>query len=729
MKINDQIKYPVDLGTWRIRNIDQNRQPHDMRPYYGDWENDTNQPEAGNFGAVVFDLSGGGGKEKTYNWHAIWSGDGQLALWAEYNGLYAWTDAGHLGSRVALTNGSAYDNQRSNFSYDPNGRFTLVNLKSGNIAIQRNGKSMSFLYDSPDPVNDPDDSNDGKHVAMVDHLGAWETLRVVGSHFPILLITKTGNGLTLAGQDLGAEHYLENITDVDFSWGDLKGANFSTLRDPNLAGCNFTGVSMSRAILKGCRNLNRAIWDSADLSSTDLSHIDKGGTAKINFHKTNLQGATLSNGQPLAANFDYGEAQFIDANLAGANLENLNLRGANFEKAILTGANLKGANLTDAIFSKANLKGAHLDGADLTGARLTDAHLDGATLANTNLTNTHLENTKFRGCDLSSTIFSPAPNFGGSVSSRTSFQNAANLPAAKLGSKWAFLDLRGAHLTDIPKDLTGLDARHTLFPDKVNLSGVCFKHGQFEKAQMFYANLTRSDLSYANLDNTFLKGATLTRANLCNASMKGTWLIAKEGINDHTKFEAAKAPEAFLINTNLDGAHCDGVDFTGILFLTDPAVSMQPASANGAFMNRVDFSDARIIGVSFRGTQLAGTHFDNAMMMASSFPSAQITPTSDKDHSAPTMRKADLRGVQFADVTQKGTSNPANLDGLDMLGATYSAKGGMCEIDYKDFYDSDGMTVVNYGPTVPGETTASTVCPDGNKGPCAWEMAAERVTR
>lgn len=722
MKINDQIKYPVDLGTWQLVNSDQQGKPHWMRPNYSDWNNDDNQPYAGGFGYAVFDYQGGGGGEKTFNWHIVWVSDGQVALQADYNQVYAWSDAGHLAPLVALTHGGDHDHQRANTSYDPNGRFTLVNLKFGHIAIQRNGQSMSFRYNEVSLEGD----EERKPIKMVNGVGDSEMIYVVGSQFPILLLTKSAAGLSLAGQDLSAGHYIQNIRDVDFSAANLNGANFSTLLDPNLAGCNFTDAHLSGAILKGCHNLNQAIWDSANLTNTDLSQVDKAGTAKINFDKANLQGATLSNGQPLAANFDYSQARFTGANLAGANLQNLNLRGADFTNANLIGANLKGADLTQANLHNANLKDAHLDGANLTGARLTNARLDNATLAGTNLTGTHLENTKFRFCDLSSAIFSPEPIFGGSIYNRTSFFKAVNLPAARLGLNWSFLDLRGAHLTDIPKDLNGLKARRALFPDEVNLSGVSFKQANFEGAQMYYANLTESDLSGASLDNTLLKGAILTRANLSNASMKGAWLLAQAGGNDPNKYEAAKAPGAFLINTNLDGAHCDGVDFTGVLFLTNSALSTQMASADGASMNRVDFSEARIICVGFRGTQLSGAAFDEAVLMASRFPSAQITPTSDEVHSVPTMRKADLRGVQFADLTQKGTSNPANLDGLDLLDATCSAKAGVCEIDYKDFYGKDSTIVVNYGPTIPGSTTSSTVCPDGKNGPCAWKMVAEQ---
>jgi uncharacterized protein YjbI with pentapeptide repeats len=70
----------------------------------------------------------------------------------------------------------------------------------------------------------------------------------------------------------------------------------------------------------------------------------------------------------------------MNANLAGANLENAYFVGTDLSPANLTGADLRGAHLTDA-----NLQNSNLTGADLTGADLADASLGAATLTNANL--------------------------------------------------------------------------------------------------------------------------------------------------------------------------------------------------------------------------------------------------------------------------------------------------------------------------------------------------------
>jgi uncharacterized protein YjbI with pentapeptide repeats len=237
---------------------------------------------------------------------------------------------------------------------------------------------------------------------------------------------------------------------------------------------------------------------------------------------------------------------------------------------------------------------------------------------------------------------------------------------------------------------------------------------------MYYADLSGADLQGAILDGTLLKGAKLNAANLSNTSMKNAWLIAETSINDPNKYEAAQASKAFLLNTCLDGARCDGVDFSGALFLTYTALSLQPASAKGAFMNLAKFNDAKVIGVSFRGTQLAGANFSSANLITSQFPSAQLTPSSNSNAVGASVYKADIRGTEFADVGPGGRiTNPANMDGLDMNEAIVSTTAGSFEQTYQDYYGQPVPVLIQYGPTVLGTTTSSTVCPGGANGPCS----------
>jgi uncharacterized protein YjbI with pentapeptide repeats len=83
--------------------------------------------------------------------------------------------------------------------------------------------------------------------------------------------------------------------------------------------------------------------------------------ANANFVQAKLAGATLNNG-------DFQEASFYKADLRGADL-----REANFAKASLREADLRDADIRDAIFVGADLRGTKLDGAKRLGATFEGA--------------------------------------------------------------------------------------------------------------------------------------------------------------------------------------------------------------------------------------------------------------------------------------------------------------------------------------------------------------------
>jgi hypothetical protein len=84
----------------------------------------------------------------------------------------------------------------------------------------------------------------------------------------------------------------------------------------------------------------------------------------------------------------------VGANLAGANLRNVELNGSNLQRiylvgADLAGADLRGANLNGSVITNADLRGAdfsntNLSNANLTGSDLTDAYFRGA-ITNSNI--------------------------------------------------------------------------------------------------------------------------------------------------------------------------------------------------------------------------------------------------------------------------------------------------------------------------------------------------------
>ena len=122
----------------------------------------------------------------------------------------------------------------------------------------------------------------------------------------------------------------------------------------------------------------------------------------------------------------YGIRPF--ANLRGANLSDVNLRGADLCSANLSDVNLRGADLRSADLCSANLSDVNLRGANLRGADLSEADLRGADLRSADLRSADLCSANLRGADLSDV------NLRG-----------ANLRGADLSD----VNLRGANLRDV----------------------------------------------------------------------------------------------------------------------------------------------------------------------------------------------------------------------------------------------------------------------------------------
>src|SRR5438552_1854910 len=117
MQLNNNISFPVNLGTWQLSNGGSY-----MTADYEEWDSDQNQPYAGGFAMAVF--NGGGGSNV---WNLWWVAANRLALQATDSGLYIWADTGMWSPIAGLTDGSQ-NNQQSNTSYGSQGVFSLYNL-------------------------------------------------------------------------------------------------------------------------------------------------------------------------------------------------------------------------------------------------------------------------------------------------------------------------------------------------------------------------------------------------------------------------------------------------------------------------------------------------------------------------------------------------------------------------------------------------------------------------
>ncbi|XP_072934872.1 BTB/POZ domain-containing protein KCTD9 [Epargyreus clarus] len=155
--------------------------------------------------------------------------------------------------------------------------------------------------------------------------------------------------------------------------------------------------------------------NSQSLSRMDVvrSIITTSTNSELRFQGVNLAGADLNRLDLRHINFKY--ACLSRCNLSGANLshcclERADLSHANLEGAQLLGvkalcanmegANLKGCNMEDPVGSRAVMEGVNLKGANLEGSNMGGVNLRVATLKNANLQNCDLRTAVLAGADL-----------------------------------------------------------------------------------------------------------------------------------------------------------------------------------------------------------------------------------------------------------------------------------------------------------------------------------------
>jgi hypothetical protein len=105
--------------------------------------------------------------------------------------------------------------------------------------------------------------------------------------------------------------------------------------------------------------------------------------------------------RPDLSRWDLAGANLNGVNLVRANLNGTYLVGASLENANLTGSHLKEANLTAADLSRADLTGASLGAANLNHTKLWEAKLLKANLINASLVCAKLNKAILSGADLS----------------------------------------------------------------------------------------------------------------------------------------------------------------------------------------------------------------------------------------------------------------------------------------------------------------------------------------
>lgn len=594
-----------------------------------------------------FSVMGVGNDSSNCSFDIFHLGGGLIALKDPTHGLY-WNS--HYDDNMMLW----YDyNKYVSDQIGDEQKFRLINKGHGQISLQcavghYAGKYVQVTSGGWYPTNWQ--FGDGTMG-----IGQDTSFLVHGDLLPILIITNSARDLDLSGKNLSGL----NLENADLTNAVLRMANFSQVQSFQHA--QFVNANLQQAIFDG-KCLNGANFTHADFSGTDLTKI-----------------------LPSPSQLSY------------ANLSKANLKGVDLSKS-----NLTYANLTGAILDGANLSGADLTGADLTGSSLVNTKLDGAIM----------HHTLFDHCDLTTVSYEYPPDFTRAETDRTSFVQAV-VPYRMLGLDWSYLDLSDATITDIPEVLASLNANYSLLPNELDFSKKDLRGASFIGSRMYEVQLQSANLEKAQFMHARLKGAKLIGANLTMANLDSAYLVSESMTQIHkstNKHEAAVVTNAFMINTNLNGAFCDGVDFSGALFMT--CLGLDPdgkASAYGATMNLAKFNQAVLTQAELDNAQLAGSDFSNAVLVGASLKHAQLIPATQPPNPDASFYEADLRGT---DCTG------ANMDGLDMRLAQVSTEPGEFNQVYKDYYGNPIPVILSYTATILGNTTPGTTCVDGSKGPC-----------
>jgi uncharacterized protein YjbI with pentapeptide repeats len=515
---------------------------------------------------------------------------------------------------------------------------------------------------------------------------------------------------------------------TDFTYVDISGEDYSSLylAGVSFANCLCTGTNFTEAVLSnttfgGYGDITHATFKFALLRSTAFQGLDFTG---VDFSQASLAGATFT-GCAI-----HGKV-FNAANLGGASFTDCNLTGADFSGTDLTGAKFTGCTMLGTVFNAAQLGGASFTNCDLTGADFSDFVLCSSTpsfvgstldkasfsprsaasdltgvnfagvksIAGSNFKKTKLLGTSFdklalvdvdfQTADLTGTLltntdvrpakFSSPPSFSTDRAQLTSFAGST-LDYSLIGANWSFLNLAGATIVNLPASIPNLKARSTVMWD----------------LQLTAMNLANADFTSADLRQCDFSGS-----NLSGAVLTGAWLHGDD------QLRATILSDALMENAILTSANLTGTQFTGA-FLWGTQVTLAEAT-----VVRTNFAGAYLAGVKFVDVAqkaCQGVIFSRACLVNASFNGTNCGQYQGQPAS---FAAACLQGANFTD---------ASLDGADLTRAAVAAAAVTVPATIKTGWPPQPLKIpLSASPTlgIMGATDRSSVCPNGEKGPCS----------
>lgn len=509
-----------------------------------------------------------------------------------------------------------------------------------------------------------------------------------------------------------------------------------------------------RAALGRTHSLDGLQLGGVDLSGASLTPRPLAQFGRVNFKAALLRGVDLT-----------GSA-FFNTELAGADLSGARMRSSSLENVNLEGARLQGADLAAARvgvrtrFSSPPGARTVLDGAVFDGAQF-EAKLGNTSLAcvsmrwlrgRASFIGSGLQCVDFAHADLRRVEFDNTTTWLGSrawplpqnlrqqctASALGEGPGAdgvfANLPCRSASLQhstlrpntlplpvWRQVDLSFARLESeyggspySGLSLAGVDFSGGLFDgfdwtganlENADFSGASLRASRFEGTRLVGARLPNTDFSCLNAQCTSFRSALLRGANFSNANLRGAQFkgAVMNGVDNARAPGDLPANMSFIygLDANFDGVDLGGVNFSKAqLYGTRNSffkAALVKTNFAGANLSQVDFSEAEISGVIFTGANLVGSRFVAAKIGFS-------------DGIATVFDGASLHGADFSQATAYGASfNRASVPASDgvLTFKVWNASRVLVDKTYR------------YKATlVPSATNGSTVCANGEAGPC-----------
>ena len=276
--------------------------------------------------------------------------------------------------------------------------------------------------------------------------------------------------LAAGGSIAGAKLDGFDLAGFDFSGLDLKGASFVRSK---LDGARFDGASLAGAAFAAA-SLSSASFVGADLSGADLSSA---AAADADFSEAVMTGADISGASLAGATLskvkadglkaegaDMSEARISFSAMSGADFSGARLRRMDFHESCPDGANFEKAALCASTFCwGSSARGANFVGAELDGANWTNIDADGA-----DFTGVSARGASFTDCELSSSRWSGADAAGGDFS-RSRLECASMCGVNLFGGSMREARAFGADLSG--SNLFGADLCRMFANEATNLRG------------------------------------------------------------------------------------------------------------------------------------------------------------------------------------------------------------------------------------------------------------------